>query len=264
MAVRQALERASMYRLLGAAFAYPRPDGMEALSRVADTVASASAAAAVREAVSRFAAAAREAEPADIAGEYVFLFDRGARCPPYEGAYGDAPRMAGKAAMLADIAGFYAAFGLAPAGSQPDMADHVAAELEFMSALALKEAYALGEGDTEKWDITHRAQVSFLGDHLGCWAETFAAAVKEATPLAYYGALADLLETWVQVEVKALGAAAVRLAGLGDDPIRREDAFSCPMAEPEGPASVSLSALARGQGEGSLATERSDHLRRHP
>jgi TorA maturation chaperone TorD len=46
---------------------------------------------------------------------------------------------------LADVAGFYAAFELTPATARPDMEDHIAAELEFMSVLALKEAYAGAE-----------------------------------------------------------------------------------------------------------------------
>jgi hypothetical protein len=56
------------------------------------------------------------------------------RCPPYESAYGEAPQMAGKSAELADLAGFYAAFGLAPAASQPDMEDHV--KVDFCEARA--------------------------------------------------------------------------------------------------------------------------------
>jgi TorA maturation chaperone TorD len=46
---------------------------------------------------------------------------------------------------LADVTGFYAAFELTPATARPDMEDHIAAELEFMSVLALKEAYAGAE-----------------------------------------------------------------------------------------------------------------------
>ena len=34
--------------------------------------------------------------PLALAQEYVFLFDRGARCPPYEGAWGDAPQLGGQ------------------------------------------------------------------------------------------------------------------------------------------------------------------------
>ena len=119
-----------------------------------------------------------------------FLFDRGAKVPPYEGAWEDAPQLAGKAALLADVAGFYAAFGLVPGEAQPDVEDHIAAECEFMSALALKEAYALAQRDDEGVAITSAAQSRFVGDHLGRWSGTFAEALRDASPLPYYGALA--------------------------------------------------------------------------
>jgi TorA maturation chaperone TorD len=138
--------------------------------------------------------------------------------------------MAGKSALLADIAGFYAAFGLEPSATHPDAEDHVAPECEFMSALCLKEAYALAEGMTEGLEVTRRAQASFLGEHLGRWAEAFAGAVKEATPLPYYGALADLLIAWAREEIAGLGAEPQRVSGrFGYDPVQ-EEAFTCPMA----------------------------------
>jgi len=169
-----------------------------------------------------------------IGDEYVFLFDRGAKVPPYEGAWGEAPQLAGKAALLADVAGFYAAFGLVPGESQPDVEDHIAAECEFMSALALKEAYALAEGDDEGVAITSAAQSRFVGDHLGRWSGTFADALRDASPLPYYGALADLLGAWVKAEIERLGTTpSVVLGRSGYDPIQEADAFSCPLAEPE-------------------------------
>lgn len=114
------------------------------------------------------------------------------------------------------------------------MEDHIAAGCEFMSALALKEAYALAERDDEGVAITSAAQSRFVGDHLGRWSGTFAAALRDASPLPYYGALADLLGVWVKAEVERPRAApSVVLRRSGYDPIQEADAFSCPMAEPE-------------------------------
>jgi DMSO reductase family type II enzyme chaperone len=236
--VLRGLERAAMYRLLGGALGYPLPQRLEAVADLARRVSSTGTGSApeLGPALERLAAAARQADAGALAGEYVFLFDRGVRCPPYEGAWGEAPQLAGKAALLADIAGFYAAFGLAPSGAQPDMEDHLAAELEFMSALALKEAWAVAEERPERVAVTRQAEVAFLSDHLGRWAEAFAAALREATPIPYYAAVADLLEAWVRAEVQAAGAAPARVtARLGYDPIQQEDTFTCPMA-PEEPA----------------------------
>ena len=85
--------------------------------------------------------------PDEVARAYVSALERPAGCSPYEGSYGAAPLLAGKGAALADIAGFYAAFGMTPGAAEVE--DHIAAELEFMSVLALKEAAALAEGLVE-------------------------------------------------------------------------------------------------------------------
>jgi TorA maturation chaperone TorD len=232
-AIQERLERGSLYRLLGWALARPQADYHPALAEAAEALARV-VEPAVAEPLARFAAAANETDAAAVRDEYVFLFDRGAKVPPYEGAWEDAPQLAGKAALLADIAGFYAAFGLTPGEAQPDVEDHIAAECEFMSALALKEAYALAESDDEGAAITLAAQSRFVGDHLGRWSGTFADALKDASPLPYYGALADLLSAWMKAEIERLGAApSVVLGRSGYDSIQEADAFSCPMAEPE-------------------------------
>jgi putative dimethyl sulfoxide reductase chaperone len=229
--IQERLERASLYRLLGGALARPQPERLAELAGAAEALAPA-VAPAVAEPLARFAAAARATDTAVVGDEYVFLFDRGAKVPPYEGAWEDAPQLAGKAALLADVAGFYAAFGLVPGEAQPDVEDHIAAECEFMSALALKEAYALAERDDEGVAITRTAQARFVGDHLGRWSGAFAEALREASPLPYYGALADLLGAWVRAEIEHLGAApSVVLGSAGYDPIQEAEGFSCPMAE---------------------------------
>jgi TorA maturation chaperone TorD len=231
--IQERLERASLYRLLGGALARPQAERLAELATVAEALAAA-VEPAVAGPLARFAAAARQADAAAIGDEYVFLFDRAAKVPPYEGAWGEAPQLAGKAALLADVAGFYAAFGLLPGEAQPDVEDHIAAECEFMSALALKEAYALAESDDEGVAITRAAQSCFVGDHLGRWSGTFADALRDASPLPYYGTLADLLGAWVRAEIERLGAApSVVLGRSGYDPIQEADAFSCPMAGSE-------------------------------
>jgi TorA maturation chaperone TorD len=71
---------------------------------------------------------------------------------------------------MADVAGFYRAFGVEvePGGERPD---HVTAELEFMNLLAVKEAIALQEeGEGEHAQICRDASRAFLRDHLARWA----------------------------------------------------------------------------------------------
>jgi TorA maturation chaperone TorD len=228
--VARALARAAVYRISAAAFSYPTAAGLRDIAESAATAQQSSPA--VRGPLTDLADAARAAEPGAVAAEYVFLFERQVRCAPYEGAYGDAPSMAGKGAALADVAGFYAAFRLSPGGGRADAEDHIAAELEFMAALALKEAWALAQADADGVGIIRGAAKAFLSDHLGRWAERFAEACRTATPLAFYGAASALLADWMRRELVALDMSVAPLAGrLPADPLQ-EDAFTCPMAEP--------------------------------
>jgi TorA maturation chaperone TorD len=221
-----ALRRAAMYRLLAAALAYPLPERVGEIGRLARTIRETWREPGVADALAGFARAAAGAGDT-LADEHVRLFDREVRCPPYEGAYGD-PQPAGKAAQLADIAGFYAAFGLAPALSQPDTEDHIGAELEFMGALALKEAWALARDAAEPRVVTREAARLFATDHLGRWGEAFAARLGGTASEPYYRSLAALLAAWLAADLAALGVVPAR---VGDVPAAAEAApFTCPMA----------------------------------
>lgn len=225
-----ALARASVYRVLSLAAAYPTPARLVEVTRAAaGASALASLPPACADALRTLAHAAADTAPEEIAREYVFLFDGAVRCPPYEGAYGP-PSMAGKGAVLADISGFYSAFGLAPeGGGQAETEDHVTAELEFMSVLALKEAWARLDTDTGRLDVTREAQAGFLTDHLTRWVDAFAAELRTATTLPYYATLADAIVAWVRSETEALG---VTRATLGERGTPDEAApFTCPMAD---------------------------------
>jgi TorA maturation chaperone TorD len=232
--VEQALGRAAVYRVLAGAFVHPTPARLTELALTAATAAAA-AGGRLRDKLARFAIAASEADAAALGDEHVFLFGRQVRCSPYESAYSGLSPFGDKTARLADVAGFYTAFGLAPAAAQPDMEDHVGAELEFMSALALKEAWALAEGEAGALEVTRAAATKFLTDHLGRWAAAFAAAVEAATPLPFYTAAASLLAAWVDAEIAALGASPSRVTGPDDVAADDAEPFSCPMA-PEDPA----------------------------
>jgi DMSO reductase family type II enzyme chaperone len=228
--VADTLRRAGLYRVLAAAFAYPTPPRVADVARAASTLAVGVPPGPLREVLAAFAVAAWDADADALAEEHVFLFDRQVRCPAWESAWADVPQMAGKPALLADVAGFYTAFGLEPAGAQPDTEDHLVAELEFMSALALKEAWASGEGDPAGTDVTRGAARSFLTDHLGRWAESFAEELAGATPIAFYVAAAHLLAAWVRTDVAALAATPTRVGSRVGADRTETGPFTCPMA----------------------------------
>jgi DMSO reductase family type II enzyme chaperone len=219
-----ALHRSAVYRLLALAFADPTPARLAEIVTVARTAATA-ARDDVQRALGRLADAAADGDAAMLAGDHLALFQRPVGCPPYEGAYGP-PRMGGKGALLADVAGFYRAFGLEPAAGQPEVEDHVCAELEFMSVLAFKEAWAIAEEHADGRAITGDAQRAFLRDHLGGWASAFAARVDDAAP-GFYLAAAALLRAWVTADCARLDVQPAPREGVIE---ADESPFTCPMA----------------------------------
>src|SRR3989338_7480263 len=99
---------------------------------------------------------------------------------------------------LADITGFYKAFGLQVNPSE--RADHISVECEFMSHLILKEIIAIENNlGNETIKIAHDAQVSFGGDHLFKWAIPFCNRLKEEDSL-YYREVSKIAGDFFRIE----------------------------------------------------------------
>lgn len=231
--VKKLLGRATRYKSLAAAFTYPDCSVLAELreGRWPDPEQDSQA---LRRAFAAFRTACVQVEASSLQEEYLLLFDRQVRCSPYESSYGDGRRLGGKPVELADITGFYIAFGLEPSCSHREMPDHIAVELTFMSVLCLKEAYALFHGLAEPREVSCEAQRTFLGDHLGRWAWTFVEGVEAAPATPFYRAAAALLREFVAEDCRQLGvtpsAAARTAAG------EAQDDLCCPFASaPERP-----------------------------
>ncbi len=122
----------------------------------------------------------------------------GGEAPPYESQYGRL-NLGQQSEEMADIAGFYRAFGLkAP---EKERVDHLAVELEFMAFLALKEAWALHSGEPERALEVRTAQTRFVADHLARWVPVFAGRFETQDP-----ALAGALRDWIARDARDLGA----------------------------------------------------------
>jgi DMSO reductase family type II enzyme chaperone len=104
---------------------------------------------------------------------------------------------------LADINGFYGAFGFNIGGPVRERPDHLSAELEFMHVLALKEWQA---AIPEQVEICVDAQKNFLEDHLGCWIEAFAIRVAFEAKDSLYSQLARFAVAFVKEEARRPGA----------------------------------------------------------
>ena len=159
--------------------------------------------------VDRMKARLRRVNVGSLQEEYVELFEPQGRmaAPPYEGEY---TRYTPQhdlllSAQLADVAGFYRAFGVEPSQSCPDRPDHVATELEFMHLLAAKEAVAASDAQEEHFTVTREAQRKFLGDHLGKWTGPFRERVGRSREDSPYAALADAVDRWVRYDSALLG-----------------------------------------------------------
>ncbi|MFU8771170.1 MAG: TorD/DmsD family molecular chaperone, partial [Anaerolineales bacterium] len=98
---------------------------------------------------------------------------------------------------LADITGFYQAFGFKLGGSVRERPDHIAVEVEFMHLLALKEAYAISNGTKEQVETCIDGQKNFLKEHLGRWIGLFSQAVclnqnNQGSEMPYFEAEKDV------------------------------------------------------------------------
>ena len=142
----------------------------------------------------------------DLRQTYERLFGhtlRGRVCP-YECEYGRNPLLQ-QAHQLADLAGFYAAFGLRPAGDHGERVDHVACEIEFLEFLSVKEVVALQLEERDGWQITSDAGRQFLREHLARFGRAFARNLQAEAPPGFYLMLAELCEVFLSVACDRLG-----------------------------------------------------------
>lgn len=159
-------------------------------------------------------------ERADWEAEYVRLYGQGQNLAavPYETEF-TCTHLWQQQQEMADIAGFYRAFGVEVATGR-DRPDWIATELEFMYLLCTKEALALEEGDGSSAAVCRDAQARFLEDHLGTWTGVLATLTTRHAQRAFYPALAALADAWVAQEaagVRVQPRKIVRLTPLRGD-----------------------------------------------
>jgi DMSO reductase family type II enzyme chaperone len=165
---------------------------------------------------------AQAASVIELSASYRRLFGHtaGGAVPPYETEYGS-EALFQQPQELGDLMGFYSAFGLTLNAAEHERADHISCECEFLSFLALKEAYALEKRDDSMLEETRKAARLFLRDHLGRFVPAFAKRLTREDRDGFYGALGELCLRLVTLECARsdlpLGSVGLDLRPATDD-----------------------------------------------
>lgn len=241
------LARSVLYGALALGFRSPAgesrqrllsPEGRSVIRRAGGFLGSATGGADLMAAAERLAGLDAE-NPEALRARYQRIFGHTARglvCP-FETEYG-VQGLFRQPQELADISGYYLAFGLRPRTGAGERGDHAACECEFLDFLNRKEAVALEKGDVPMVQETRKAVRGFLRDHLGRFGRAFAARLLKVDPDGHYGALATLLHALLASEAGRLdlpvGREVLELRSSAPDQVP----MACGRPEPGGDASA--------------------------
>ena len=141
----------------------------------------------------------------DIKSEYLYIFDIGRAISPYETEY-ITEQLSRKPFELADIAGFYSAFGFSVNEDMrnKEAVDHISVELEFMAILEWKEQYALEKKQEENARIVRDARIKFLKEHLAKWGFFYCRQILGLEGDRFFKRLAEILEFFLTVECERI------------------------------------------------------------
>lgn len=231
------LLRAAMYELLAVGYTYPGAAQRQRVQELAaglapwidlvDPVWS--------DRLRQFGEHVGAAVAAEMEAEFNRLFSGAMDAVPHETAYD--PDIFRKQAALADIAGFYRAFGFQVADGGRWQPDHIGVELEYGAILLQRAARALEHCWEEQVEICADALRKFLLEHLGRWASAFTSDLERQANLPFYQHLARVTREWVEAELAALGLQPDRLRArqVSADDLELPTCGGCTGCGPAGP-----------------------------
>ncbi|MBI2981982.1 MAG: molecular chaperone TorD family protein [Deltaproteobacteria bacterium] len=145
--------------------------------------------------------------------------------PPYETEYGHKDIFY-KTGRLADIAGFYRAFGLEISDHVRERVDFIGAELDLMYWLTKKEEVAREQEKSEEAQICRDAAAKFLEAHLGRWGSYFGDQLAQSASLPFYRLIGKWLCEFIESECGRLGVRPERVTGWNPEPLSATE-FGC-------------------------------------
>lgn len=134
----------------------------------------------------------------ELAVDYVHCFigsgsDAFSAAYPYESVY-TSPRRLMMQEARDEVLAIYRSEGYQKAEGWKESEDHVAAELEFMAALATRTAQACREGNEDEVARLLRVQRGFMTDHLYAWTGMLTADMRMYARTDFYKGLAGMLD----------------------------------------------------------------------
>jgi nitrate reductase assembly molybdenum cofactor insertion protein NarJ len=153
--VRQLIEEAVAWRMLGLAFERPRNGWRDHVLSIAND--------AHDDDVRVIAELAKEQASEEL---FLDVFGPGGAVSPREVAYRG---MADPGQLLSELEAMYGAFAYEP--KSEECPDHVSVEAGFVGYLRMKQAFARIIGDAEAESVAHDAAKLFIAEHLGPIAE---------------------------------------------------------------------------------------------
>ena len=219
-----ALRRSQLYRFLADALLYPTENWLCDVPLLEPALDELN--------LSHYRLCGSTIDLADLQAEHRRVFGlTGSLC--YETEYG-LPHEYRQSQEMADIAGFYRAFGFENGGLIRERPDYLSTELEFMHTLTLKEVYAREAGEQEHLEVCVDAQRKFLQDHLAHWLPLFAKRLAPAAVTGVYAELTNLATAFVAAEADRLDARPepFRLPEIKATPFNPDfSCGDCPAAE---------------------------------
>ncbi|MBT8484995.1 MAG: molecular chaperone TorD family protein [Phycisphaerales bacterium] len=165
-------------------------------------------------------------------GEHTRLFDGPVACPINETAY----VRRDKGVIIADLCGFYRAFGFEPEEETGEKPDHLVTELEFLAMVLAMLGQSRINGTPETTEVTRAAIRSFLDEHLGDWIASFCERIRQASDLpVHQGGLELLRGLWTLLAAEFdLTSFDTLNATPGEEAIVDDGTpYECDLAEPD-------------------------------